>query len=109
MRRWEKKDEEILALRTAWCESRLASRTSKTSWTIWIKPWQPSSSHLIQILAILNSMSEWNSSEYHRLTEPQVAWGKKVLERLRLRGDELLLDAGCGTGRLTELFLEILA
>jgi trans-aconitate 2-methyltransferase len=52
-------------------------------------------------------MREWNSSEYHRLSEPQVAWGKKVLERLRLRGDELLLDAGCGTGRLTELLLEI--
>ena len=38
---------------------------------------------------------------YHRLSEPQVSWGKKVLSRLRLRGDETVLDAGCGTGRLT--------
>ena len=49
----------------------------------------------------LSSSREWNSDVYHRLSEPQVSWGKKVLSRLRLRGDEVVLDAGCGTGRLT--------
>lgn len=51
---------------------------------------------------------EWNSSVYHRLSAPQVSWGKKVLSRLRLRGDEVVLDAGCGTGRLTAELLEAL-
>ncbi len=51
---------------------------------------------------------EWNSSEYHRLSGPQVSWGIKVLSRLQLRGDELVLDAGCGTGRLTGELLEAL-
>jgi len=51
---------------------------------------------------------EWNSSEYHRLSGPQVSWGKKVLSRLRLRGDEVLLDAGCGSGRLTGELLQAL-
>jgi trans-aconitate methyltransferase len=51
---------------------------------------------------------EWNSSAYHRLSAPQVSWGKKVLSRLRLRGDEVVLDAGCGTGRLTAELLEAL-
>jgi trans-aconitate 2-methyltransferase len=54
------------------------------------------------------SSREWNSSEYHRLSGPQVSWGKKVLARLQLRGDETLLDAGCGTGRLTADLLEAL-
>lgn len=51
---------------------------------------------------------EWNSTVYHRLSAPQVSWGKKVLSRIRLRGDELVLDAGCGTGRLTADLLEAL-
>ena len=55
-----------------------------------------------------SSSREWNSDVYHRLSEPQVSWGKKVLARLRLRGDEALLDAGCGTGRLTAELLEAL-
>src|ERR1700726_4138982 len=56
----------------------------------------------------LSSDREWNSSAYHRLSGPQVSWGKKVLSRLRLRGDEVVLDAGCGTGRLTAELLEAL-
>jgi trans-aconitate 2-methyltransferase len=55
-----------------------------------------------------SSSREWNSAVYHRLSGPQLSWGKKVLSRLRLRGDEVVLDAGCGTGRLTAELLEAL-
>ena len=44
---------------------------------------------------------EWNAAVYHRVSEPQLAWGRKVLDRLNLAGDETVLDAGCGSGRLT--------
>ena len=44
---------------------------------------------------------EWNAAAYHVLSEPQFAWGLRVLERVSLRGDEHVLDAGCGSGRLT--------
>ena len=33
-------------------------------------------------------------------------WGASVLERLDLRGDETVLDAGCGSGRVTAMLLE---
>jgi trans-aconitate 2-methyltransferase len=46
-------------------------------------------------------MTDWNAGEYHRLSEPQLAWGRDVLARIMLRGDELAADVGCGTGRLT--------
>src|SRR5438477_4525677 len=51
---------------------------------------------------------EWNATLYHQISTPQVSWGKKVLARVSLRGDERLLDAGCGTGRLTSDLLEAL-
>ena len=44
---------------------------------------------------------EWEAETYHRLSDPQFSWGLRVLEDLELSGDEIVLDAGCGTGRLT--------
>jgi trans-aconitate 2-methyltransferase len=48
----------------------------------------------------------WDAKAYHAVSNPQFEWGKKVLERLQLRGDETVVDVGCGTGRLTSLLLE---
>ena len=61
-----------------------------------------------QSVTIPFQMREWNATDYHRISGPQVSWGKKVLARLRLRGDEVLMDAGCGTGRLTAELLRSL-
>ena len=49
---------------------------------------------------------EWDAGTYQRVSEPQVAWGRRVVERIPLRGDERVLDAGCGTGRVTRLIAE---
>jgi trans-aconitate 2-methyltransferase len=48
---------------------------------------------------------EWDAGTYDRVSDPQLAWGRAVLARLQLRGDETVLDAGCGSGRVTELLL----
>jgi trans-aconitate 2-methyltransferase len=49
---------------------------------------------------------EWDPHSYDALEKPQEAWGRAVLERLELTGDEAVLDAGCGTGAITALILD---
>ncbi len=49
---------------------------------------------------------DWDAATYDRVSAPQVEWAGRVLERLPLRGDETVLDAGCGSGRVTRLLLE---
>jgi trans-aconitate 2-methyltransferase len=49
---------------------------------------------------------EWDAAEYEKLSAPQTRWGAGVLGRLELGGDEAAIDAGCGTGRVTELLLQ---
>jgi trans-aconitate 2-methyltransferase len=49
---------------------------------------------------------DWNAASYERVSGPQAAWAEAVLERLPLRGDETVLDAGCGSGRVTAMLLE---
>jgi len=50
--------------------------------------------------------SEWDAATYDRISDPMARWGEKVLERLPLEGDERVMDAGCGTGRVTALLAE---
>lgn len=45
---------------------------------------------------------DWDAATYDRIADPQERWAMPVLDRLVLRGDERVLDAGCGTGRVTE-------
>jgi trans-aconitate 2-methyltransferase len=47
------------------------------------------------------NLSDWDAVEYHRVSDPQVSWGRAVLARIDLHGDEHVIDLGCGTGRLT--------
>lgn len=51
---------------------------------------------------------EWNAESYHRVSEPQTMWGRRVLSRLTVGGDERVIDAGCGTGRLTAELMRML-
>jgi trans-aconitate 2-methyltransferase len=46
---------------------------------------------------------DWDARTYDRVADPMARWGATVLDRLPLAGDERVLDAGCGSGRVTEL------
>ncbi len=52
---------------------------------------------------------EWDAAEYEVVSVPHVGWGMGLLghalERRPLGGDEAAIDAGCGTGKITELLL----
>jgi trans-aconitate methyltransferase len=45
--------------------------------------------------------NEWDAASYHKVSGPQTSWGRRVLSRLEVMGNERVIDAGCGTGRLT--------
>jgi trans-aconitate 2-methyltransferase len=49
---------------------------------------------------------DWDASNYDRVSDIQEEWSRAVIDRLGLRGDETVLDAGCGSGRVTRLLLE---
>jgi trans-aconitate 2-methyltransferase len=54
----------------------------------------------------MSETRSWDGAAYDRLSTPMEEMGREVMERLELRGDETVLDAGCGSGRLTEALRE---
>ena len=49
---------------------------------------------------------DWDAATYDRVADPQASWGRAVVDRLPLDGDERVLDAGCGSGRVTAELLD---
>lgn len=49
---------------------------------------------------------DWDAGTYHRVSAPHQDWAEALLDRLALRGDETVLDAGCGSGRATLRLLD---
>jgi trans-aconitate 2-methyltransferase len=44
---------------------------------------------------------DWDAATYDRVSDPQLQWALEQLDRHAFAGDEVVLDAGCGTGRVT--------
>jgi len=49
---------------------------------------------------------DWDADTYQRVSIPHEEWANAVLDRLALKGEETVLDAGCGSGRVTALVIE---
>ena len=50
---------------------------------------------------------DWDAATYDRISDPQLQWAREQLSRLELTGEETVLDAGCGSGRVTMLLAEL--
>ncbi len=49
---------------------------------------------------------DWDAASYQRMSAPHEEWAESIFDRLELNGDEEILDAGCGSGRVTGLLIE---
>jgi trans-aconitate 2-methyltransferase len=52
------------------------------------------------------AVREWDGASYDRISATMESLGLEVLERLPLEGNEVVLDAGCGSGRIAQALAE---
>src|SRR5277367_6388290 len=45
--------------------------------------------------------AKWNAAEYAANSTVQQSWARELIAKLHLRGDEHVLDVGCGDGKVT--------
>lgn len=55
----------------------------------------------------MTSSRDWDASTYDRISDPQFAWAQEQLARLHLHEDDVVLDAGCGSGRVTAVLADL--
>ncbi len=54
----------------------------------------------------MSGSRDWDAATYDRVSDVQLTWALEQLERLPLNGDEVVCDAGCGSGRVTGLLAD---
>lgn len=56
--------------------------------------------------ADVNGRVRWDPVDYAAHSAVQEGWGRELVARVPLRGDERVLDVGCGDGRLTAMLAD---
>jgi trans-aconitate 2-methyltransferase len=46
-------------------------------------------------------MYKWDARDYQKNSIIQLKWGRELIDKLKLRGNESVLDIGCGDGKVT--------
>ena len=55
----------------------------------------------------MSACQDWDARTYDRISAPQQQWAAEQLGRLTLQGDEVVLDAGCGSGKIARKLAEL--
>ena len=50
----------------------------------------------------------WNAEDYAKNSSNQFEWAKELIPKLKLHGDEALLDIGCGDGKISAMLASFL-
>ena len=45
-------------------------------------------------------MDKWNPEDYHHNSSVQLSWARELITKLDLKGNERILDIGCGDGKI---------
>ncbi len=54
-------------------------------------------------------MSKWDAKDYADNSTAQLSWANELIGKLKLQGNESLLDIGCGDGKITAVMAEKLS
>ncbi len=49
----------------------------------------------------MNKRYQWHAEEYGTHSSVQMEWGEELIPKLKLQGDESVLDLGCGHGKIS--------
>jgi len=52
-------------------------------------------------MKVVSRMHNWDPEDYRRSASAQFGWAMALIESLKIKGDERILDIGCGDGRIT--------
>ena len=54
----------------------------------------------------MDKSQEWDSEIYYEVSTVQEKWGQDVIRREKWIGNEVVMDAGCGTVRVTRILAQ---
>ena len=83
-------------LNNAWLERALGTSATTRNWRTVVA--------LVEMSA--HPLTDWDARDYAAHSAAQQEWARELIAKLRLRGDEALLDIGCGDGRATAQIAE---